>query len=114
VPAQAATEAPAIDPADPLGRTEPAADKAAAAPARRPTWPCPKCGANNSMEDDACHDCGAGFLSGATSTTNSKLPVVGDMAKMSQGSRLMVGAFISVGLIVVFVLLATIGGHVFN
>jgi hypothetical protein len=77
------------------------------------TWPCPRCGAKVALSLDACSECGAGFLSGATATAAARLPLVGDMGKMSQGQRLLVGVGISVVLMTLFVLLAAIGGHLF-
>jgi hypothetical protein len=66
------------------------------------------------MSLDACPDCGAGFLAGATEETRSHLPLVGDMRRMSQMQRLMVGLAVSVVLMIAFVLLAEIGGHIFS
>lgn len=65
------------------------------------------------MSLDECPDCGAGFLSGASIAPAANLPLVGDMRRMSQGQRLLVGAVISVALMALFVLLAEIGGHIF-
>lgn len=77
-------------------------------------WPCPRCGASVPISMDSCPDCGAGFLSGLAKSTSTKLPLVGDVGRMSQGQRLLIGAGISVVLMVVFVLLAEIGGHLFG
>jgi ribosomal protein L40E len=82
-----------------------------AAPA--PTWPCPRCGARVSMELDSCDSCGAGFLAETSSTSVSmKLPVVGDLNRLSKGQRLVVAIGFAVVMMVLFVLLAEIGGHI--
>jgi len=60
---------------------------------------------------DACEACGAGFLAGATSTAAPRLPLVGDMGKMSSGGRLLVGVGIAVVLMILFVVFAAIGSH---
>jgi hypothetical protein len=65
------------------------------------------------MSLEACPDCGAGFLAGATNATATRLPLVGDVQRMSHGQRLLVGGAIAVVLMVVFVLVAEIGGHIF-
>jgi hypothetical protein len=65
------------------------------------------------LELDACGDCGAGFLSGASAAAAARLPVVGDMGRMSQGQRLMVGAGIAVIVILAFFVLAEIATHLF-
>jgi hypothetical protein len=65
------------------------------------------------MSLDECPDCGAGFLAGASEVAGSHLPLVGDMRRMTHGQRLMVGAGISVILMIAFVLVAEIGGHIF-
>jgi hypothetical protein len=83
----------------------------------RPTdtasWPCPHCRAWVAMSLDSCPDCGAGFLSGATETVGTRLPLVGDMSTFSAGQRLLIGAGISIVLMVIFVVLAEVGGHLF-
>jgi predicted RNA-binding Zn-ribbon protein involved in translation (DUF1610 family) len=76
------------------------------------TWPCPRCGEQVAISLDSCQSCGAGFLSGASTAMSARLPVVGDMAKMSQGQRLLVAAGISAALIVVLVVVAFVIGHV--
>lgn len=62
------------------------------------------------MSSDACGLCGAGFLSGATTMLNARLPVVGDLGRMSQGQRLLVAAGISVIFMIVLVAIFAIGG----
>jgi hypothetical protein len=111
VPAAAEhAETPTATPApQPLAVRAPAAPR----PVNETCWPCPRCRAWVPIELDACGDCGAGFLAGATTTTTTHLPLVGDMAKLSQGARLLVGAGISIVLMIVFVVLAEIGGHLF-
>jgi hypothetical protein len=96
----------AIDPADPLGLSVPAGPS--------PTWPCPRCGHSVPIELDACNECGAGFLSGAAATKSVRLPMVGDVTRMSSGQRMFVAFAVSVGVMFVLVLLAFIGGHLFG
>lgn len=65
------------------------------------------------MSLDACPDCGAGFLAGATETPGSHLPLVGDMRRITQGQRMFVAAAIAVILMIGFLLVAEIVGHIF-
>jgi hypothetical protein len=65
------------------------------------------------MSLEACPDCGAGFLTGATDTPATRLPLVGDVQRLSHGQRLLVGGATAVVLMIVFVLVAEIGGHIF-
>lgn len=101
----------------PVVVSDAAADDTAEASALQPqeraaaTWPCGRCGEQVAMSLDVCPTCGAGFLEGATGPVSVHLPVVGDMGKMSRSGRLMVGAVISIVVMIVLVLLATIGGH---
>lgn len=82
--------------------------------AKEATWPCPRCNASVAISQDVCPECGAGFLSNVAQVTNTKLPIVGDVGRMSQGQRLMIGAGISVVLMVIFVMILEIGGHLFG
>jgi hypothetical protein len=63
------------------------------------------------MSLDECPECGAGFLAGLAQTTNTKLPIVGDVGRMSQGQRLLIGGVISIVLMVLFVMVLEIGSH---
>jgi hypothetical protein len=74
------------------------------------TWPCPRCGADVAFSLDACDTCGTGFLSGASGQVSTKLPLVGDMTKMSGTQRLGVGIGISIALMIVVVVIAALGG----
>jgi hypothetical protein len=89
-------------------------EEAAAAVAKEATWPCPRCAAAVLISLDECPDCGAGFLSGAALATSTKLPLVGDVGRMSQGQRLLTGAGISIVLMAIFVMLLFIGGKLFG
>jgi ribosomal protein S27AE len=93
---------------------KPAVARTPRPPQQETRWPCPRCGADVLMSLDSCPDCGAGFLAGATVETRSHLPLVGDMRLMSQAQRLMVGLAVSVLLMIGFVLVAEIGGHIFS
>jgi hypothetical protein len=103
--------------AAPAETADAASDRATEASALQPqeraavTWPCGRCGEQVAMSLDACPTCGAGFLEGAAGAVSVHLPVVGDMGKMSRSGRLMVGTVISIIVMIVLVLLATIGGH---
>jgi hypothetical protein len=61
---------------------------------------------------DVCQDCGAGFLSGAAGGATARLPLVGDVGRMSQTQRLLIGIVIALVVMVVLVALAAIGGKV--
>lgn len=87
---------------------EPGAEDAA----RAVTWPCLRCGEAVPIALDACPSCGSGFLSGASSELAVRLPVVGDIGKLSRSQRLLAGLGVSLLVMVFLVLLATIGGHV--
>jgi hypothetical protein len=80
-------------------------------PAKKLAWPCPRCGADNSIELDMCGECGAPFLSGATSHTNTNVPFFGDIKKMTQGQRLFMGIGAALILMVVFFVIAEIIDH---
>jgi hypothetical protein len=110
---QSAPPTPAPVPAVPLP-TSPVAAVAAppvVAPAKAAVWPCPRCSAPVAIALDACPECGAGFLAGASAHANTRLPLVGDVGKMSSAQRVFVGFALTFVLMAAFVLLATIGGH---
>jgi hypothetical protein len=65
------------------------------------------------IESDTCTDCGAAFLSGATVQTKTELPLVGDIRRMSQGQRLVMGMGAAVVMMMIFFVLAEIITHVF-
>lgn len=77
-----------------------------------PTWPCPRCGARVAMALDACNECGTGFLSGATAGMSMKLPMVGDVSKLSSSQRLVFGLAVAVAVTLLLVLIGEIGGHI--
>jgi hypothetical protein len=83
----------------------------ATAVAKEVTWPCPRCKASVAISLDACPECGAGFLSGVAQKTSTKLPIIGDVGRMSQGQRLLIGAGISIVLMMAFVVILEVGGH---
>jgi hypothetical protein len=66
------------------------------------------------MALDACSSCGAGFLAGAVSSKPVRLPVVGDVSKMSTAQRLAMGIGIGLAVMVVLVGLAFVGGQLFG
>jgi RNA polymerase subunit RPABC4/transcription elongation factor Spt4 len=76
------------------------------------TWPCTRCGEQVGMSLDVCPACGSGFLAGASTPASMRLPVVGDIGRLSRSQRLIAGLGVSLVVIVVLVVLATIGGHV--
>jgi hypothetical protein len=76
-------------------------------------WPCLRCGAQVLMSLDACPSCGAGFLAGATGSTSTRLPLVGDVGRFSRNQRVALGFGLAILVMIVLVLLAFIGGHIF-
>jgi hypothetical protein len=105
-----AASADVLDAATPLPTDPGAVEAPAQAPA--PTWPCTRCSAKVSFDLDACPECGAGFLAGAASSAVSvKLPVVGDMSRLSKGQRMIIAAGFAGVLMLVLLLLAEVGGH---
>lgn len=111
VPAGPPMAADAGDPAAPAAAAQPV--RTPQPPRQEPRWPCPRCGASVLMSLEACPDCGAAFLAGATDAATTRLPLVGDVQRMSHGQRLLVGGAIALVLMVAFVLVAEIGGHIF-
>lgn len=110
VPASAAAlPLPTLPPAAAV----PSSAKHAAPALPEATWPCPRCSAPVPLSLDACEACGAGFLAGATTAMAMRLPVVGDVGKMSRGQRMLVGSGIAVVMMVLLVMLATVGAHLF-
>jgi hypothetical protein len=77
------------------------------------TWPCIRCGEPVPISLDACPSCGAGFLSGSVADLSLRIPGVGDVSRMSRGQRAGLAAALALGLMLVLVLLATLGGLVF-
>jgi hypothetical protein len=65
------------------------------------------------MSLDHCPNCGHGFLSAARQGNSIKVPFFGDVGKMTSGQKIMMGVAVTLGLIILLVLLATIGGSVF-
>ena len=64
------------------------------------------------MSLDSCNACGAGFLETARQGHSMRVPFFGDIGKISSGQRLAVGIIVTIGLIVLIVVVATIGGKV--
>lgn len=69
-----------------------------------PAWPCASCGHANAIEESACTECGAGFLSEATHRPKLLVPVVGDVFSLSKGQQIAV--FGGAGVVLLLVLLA--------
>jgi hypothetical protein len=76
------------------------------------SWPCSRCGACVPLLLDACQECGAGFLTGAIPPARMSLPVVGDVTRLSKVQRFGLAAALAIGIVAVFLALATIGGAV--
>jgi hypothetical protein len=69
----------------------------------RPTWPCAGCGASVDVDLDACLACGTPFLGALrNSAVGIDLPVVGNLGRFSDRSRVVLGA--AAGLLIAFVL----------
>jgi hypothetical protein len=101
---------------------EPPPAEAIAAPAPLPgvvdrapdaaTWPCSRCGAHVPLLLDACGECGAGFLAGAIPPPTMSVPIVGDVSRLSKAQRFGLAAGLATGIVLVFLVLATIVGAV--
>jgi hypothetical protein len=74
------------------------------------TWPCPSCGTSVPMSLDFCNSCGAGFLASVSDGASVRVPLVGDVSKITSGQRLALAAGVALSLMLVILLLATIGG----
>ena len=92
--------------AAPAGKTpapavpEPAGDDSTA------HWPCSACAADNPLAADLCRTCGAAFLAGARDRGPLLvLPVVGDLAELSQGRRTACAVAVVLGVVVLCALL---------
>jgi hypothetical protein len=77
------------------------------------TWPCPTCGTSVLMSLDFCNSCGAGFLAGVSDGATVRVPLVGDVSKITSGQRLALAGGVALSLMLVIVVLATIGGKIF-
>lgn len=75
-----------------------------------PMWPCPKCGNLVSMTLDHCNACGAGFLEQARQGRGVHVPVIGTVGPLTSGQKLILAAGVGIGLMVVIIVLAYIGG----
>jgi hypothetical protein len=112
----------ALDPHTPLpGLSRPTVPAAAVtpSPAAAPvtavaeaTWPCPRCGDQVAISLDICGSCGAGFLSGASTTMSARLPMVGDVTQMSSGQRWLLAMGISAVFAIMLVIVLFIVGKV--
>ena len=65
------------------------------------------------MSLDHCPSCGAGFLAAASQGHSVKVPFFGDVGKITSGQKIFIGIVVTLALIVVLVLIATIGGSLF-
>jgi hypothetical protein len=107
VPPQRPAAAPVVHPATgaqpTVSTTIPPAVHPTAAGATRPAWPCSGCGASVDVELDACSACGAPFLSALRHLSSGiELPVIGNLGRFSDRSRVVLGA--AAGLLIAFVL----------
>lgn len=62
------------------------------------------------MSLDYCNSCGAGFLAGASDGNTVRVPLIGDVSKISSGQKLGLGIAVAIGLMLLILILATIGG----
>jgi hypothetical protein len=76
------------------------------------TWPCPRCGDQVAISLDVCGSCGAGFLSGASTTMSARLPMVGDVTQLSSGQRWLLAMGISAVFAIILVIVLFIVGKV--
>jgi hypothetical protein len=90
-----------------------AAAEEATEAAEEAKWPCLRCGEQVPISLDACHSCGAGFLAGSTTSPSAHLPIVGDVGRLSRNQRVGLGFGVSIVVMIILILLATIGGHIF-
>jgi hypothetical protein len=104
-PRPAAVAAPAAtDPSTSDAIAPIAVQPAPAGGTARPTWPCASCGASVDVDLDACSACGTPFLGALRSaSTGIELPVVGNLGRFSDRSRIVLGA--AAGILIAFVLM---------
>jgi hypothetical protein len=61
---------------------------------------------------DACPACGTGFLGALrNSSTGLELPVVGDLGRFSQRSRIVLASAFGLGIALILVLITALLGH---
>ena len=84
----------------------------AAGTTARPTWPCSGCGASVDVDLDACSICGTGFLGALRSSTSGiELPVVGNLGRFSDRSRIVLGASAGLAIALIMVIITALVGH---
>jgi hypothetical protein len=108
---------PDIDPLSPAtpsaAPSPPGTGKHAAPPSPdEKKWPCPRCGEQVPISLDLCNSCGAGFLAGASARPPTRLPVVGDVGRLSSAQRMMMTAAIAFVFMLILIVVATVGGHI--
>jgi hypothetical protein len=104
---------PPADPLDALDAVTEALPGVVDAELDAASWPCSRCGAHVPLLLDACGECGAGFLAGAIPPPTMSVPIVGDVTRLSKVQRFALAAGLATGIVVVFLVLATVVGAVF-
>lgn len=76
-----------------------------------PGWPCSVCGTANTLADADCASCGAGFLAPVRDSDRPRLvlPLVGDLAGLGRGQRVLAGGGVVALVALLPVLLALLG-----
>lgn len=119
-PRQATPQAAAVAPTEPgVGEavvTDPTVaaggGPSAAGTIARPTWPCSGCGASVDVDLDACSICGTGFLGALRGSSGGiDLPVVGNLGRFSDRSRVVLGAGVGIALALIMVILTALAGR---
>jgi hypothetical protein len=78
-----------------------------------PNWPCSGCSELVSLEAMDCPRCGTAFMGGVRPNVSLKVPGVGDLVGMSQGTKVGVMAGGAAMLTALLVLIALVLGHIF-
>jgi hypothetical protein len=112
VPAAAPGTGTAVEAVLPDAAVAGGSGSTAAGTTARPTWPCSGCGASVDVDLDACSICGTGFLGALRSSTGGiELPVVGNLGRFSDRSRIVLGASAGLAIALIMVILTALVGH---
>ena len=104
--------APGTDVAAPEAAIAAGSRPSAPAATARPTWPCSGCGASVDVDLDECAVCGTGFLGALRSPSiGIELPVVGNLGRFSDRSRVVLGAAAGLAIALIMVILTALLGR---
>jgi hypothetical protein len=83
----------------------PEPEQAGPEPVAAAGWPCVGCGSVNPLDASTCAACGKGFLAGVAETPSLRVPLFGDLTRLTRAQRLWGATAVAAVLAVVLVLL---------